>query len=59
VTLVPDGVARVKVLLRHGRSVRVAVHDNVYQYTIRGIQANLGTIWFDAAGRRIDHRKHL
>lgn len=58
VTLVPDGVARVKVRLRHGRSVTVPVHDNVYRNTIHGVSANLGTIWFDAAGHRIDHRKH-
>jgi|GEM_PF-6187162 len=57
VTLVPDGVARVKVRLRGGRSVTVPVRNNVYRYTIRGISANLGTVWFDAAGRRIDHSK--
>lgn len=58
VTLVPDGVARVTVRLRGGRSVSVPVHDNVYRYTIRGISASLGTVWFDAAGRRIDHGRH-
>lgn len=57
VVLVPDGVARVTVRLRHGRSVTVPVRDNVYRYTIRESPASMGTIWFDAAGRRIDHRK--
>jgi hypothetical protein len=57
VTLVPDGVARVTVRLRHGRSITVPVRDNVYRYTIRDSPASMGTIWFDAAGRRIDHRK--
>lgn len=57
VTLVPDGVARVRVRLRGGRSITVPVRNNVYRYTIHGVSANLGTIWFDAAGRRIDHRK--
>jgi hypothetical protein len=57
VTLVPDGVARVTVRLRGGRSVTVSVHDNVYRYTIRGVSADLGTVWFDAAGRRINHSK--
>jgi hypothetical protein len=57
VTLVPDGVARVTVRLRHGRSVTVPVRDNVYRYTIHDSPASMGTIWFDAAGRRIDHHK--
>lgn len=35
VVLVPDGVARVTVRLRHGHSVTVPVRDNVYRYTIR------------------------
>ena len=51
VTLVPDGVARVRVRLRGGRSITVPVR-NVYRYTIHGVSANLGTVWFDAAGRR-------
>jgi hypothetical protein len=57
VTLVPDGVARVTVRLRHGRSITVPVRDNVYRYTIHEFPASMGTIWFDAAGQRIDHRK--
>ncbi len=35
VVLVPDGVARVTVRLRHGHSVTVPVRDNVYRYMIR------------------------
>jgi hypothetical protein len=58
VTLVPDGVARVTVRLRHRRSVTVPVRDNVYHYTTNESPAYMGTIWFDAAGHRIDHRKH-
>jgi hypothetical protein len=58
VTLVPDGVARVTVRLRHRRFVTVPVRDNVYRYTIHESPAAMGTIWFDAAGRRIDHRQH-
>lgn len=58
VTLVPDGVARVTVRLRHKRTVTVPVHDNVYRYTIHDSPAYMGTIWFDAAGHRIDHHKH-
>lgn len=57
VTLVPDGVARVTVRLRHGRSVTVPVRDNVYRYTTHDIPIQLGTIWYDAAGRRVDHRQ--
>jgi hypothetical protein len=56
VVLVPDGVARVTVRLRHGRSVTVPVRDNVYRYTTTESPAFMGTLWFDAAGRRIDHR---
>ncbi|HEY4096859.1 MAG TPA: hypothetical protein VGM33_15165 [Baekduia sp.] len=57
VTLVPDGVARVTVRLRGGRSVTVPVKDNVYSYRIHGSPAYLGTTWFGADGRRIEHRK--
>ena len=58
VTLVPDGVARVKVRLRAGRSVTVPVHNNVYRYTVRGsLPPAWGATWLDAAGHRIDHRK--
>lgn len=56
VTLVPDGVAKVTINLRHGRTVTVPVRDNVYRFSVPGIQSQLGTIWYDAAGRRIDHR---
>jgi hypothetical protein len=55
---VPDGVARVTVRLRHGRSVTVPVRDNVYRHAIHEPPASMGTIWLDDAGRRIDHRKH-
>lgn len=57
IVLVPDGVARVTVHLRHGRSVTVPVHDNTYKYTIHEPPAMMGTVWYDAAGRRIDHRR--
>lgn len=55
-TLVPDGVARVTVNLRHGRTVTVPVRDNVYRFAVHGIASELGTVWYDAAGRRVDHR---
>lgn len=58
ITLVPDGVARVKVRLRHDRSVTVPVTNNVYRYTIHETSANLGTIWLDAAGHQIGRQKH-
>jgi hypothetical protein len=57
VTLVPDGVARVTVRLRGGRSVTVPVVDNVYSYTIHGSPAYLGTTWLGADGRRIAHHE--
>lgn len=57
VTLVPDGVARVRVRLRGGRFITVPVRNNVYRYTIDGVSVNPGTVWFDAAGRRINRRK--
>lgn len=57
IALVPDGVARVTVRLRHGRSVTVPVRDNIYKYVIHESPAMMGTIWLDAAGRRIDHRR--
>ncbi|HWH09998.1 MAG TPA: hypothetical protein VG165_02635 [Solirubrobacteraceae bacterium] len=57
ITLVPDGVARVTVRVRGGHSITVPVHDNVYEYTIHGIQADLGTMWFDADGHRINHSR--
>jgi hypothetical protein len=57
IALVPDGVARVTVRLRHGRSVTVPVHDNTYKYVIHESPAMMGTIWYDAAGQRIDHRR--
>ena len=58
ITLVPDGVARVTVRLRHRQTVTVPVHNNVYRYTTRDSPAFMGTIWYDTQGRRIDHRKH-
>jgi hypothetical protein len=57
ITLVPDGVARVTVRLRHRRSITVPVRDNVYRYTTHESPAYMGTIWYDANGHRIDHRK--
>jgi len=57
VVLVPDGVARVTVRLRHRRSVSVPVRGNVYRYTTTEPPAAMGALWFDAAGRRIDHRR--
>jgi hypothetical protein len=58
VVLVPDGVARVTVRLRHGRSVTVPVRDNVYRYTTTESPASMGAMWFDADGKRIDHRRN-
>lgn len=58
ITLVPDGVARVKVRLRGGKSVIVPVRDNVYEYMIHGISAYLGTTWYDAHGHRIERHTH-
>lgn len=58
VTLVPDGVASVKVRLRHGRSLTAPVRDNVYTYTIHGVSAYLGTTWFGPTGQRIDRPAH-
>jgi hypothetical protein len=54
--LVPDGVARVTVRVRGGKTVTGTVHDNVYQYTITGPGANLGSTWYDAKGNRIPGR---
>lgn len=56
ITLVPDGVARVKVRLRQRRFVTAGVRGNVYQYTRRDIPANLGSTWYDAQGRVIMQR---
>jgi hypothetical protein len=58
ITLVPDGVASVTVRLRHSRTVTVPVRNNVYRYTIHDSPAFMGTVWYDAQGRRIDHRQH-
>jgi hypothetical protein len=55
-TLVPDGVAKVTVNLPHGRTITVPVRDNVYRLAIHGIAIQLGTVWYDATGQRIDHR---
>ncbi|MCW2983717.1 MAG: hypothetical protein JWR63_1287 [Conexibacter sp.] len=54
-TLVPDGVAKVTVNLRHGRTLTVPVRHNVYRFAVPGIQSQLGTVWYDAAGRRLNH----
>jgi hypothetical protein len=57
IALVPDGVARVRVNLRGARTVTVPVKDNIYRYTITDSPAAMGTVWFAADGRRIDHRR--
>lgn len=57
IALVPDGVARVRVNLRGARTVTAPVKDNIYRYTITDSPAFMGTVWLDAAGRRIDHRR--
>jgi hypothetical protein len=57
IAVVPDGVARVTVRLRHGRSVTVPVKDNIYKYVIHESPAMMGTVWLDASGHRIDHRR--
>ncbi|PTL55367.1 hypothetical protein [Paraconexibacter algicola] len=54
-TVVPDGVAKVTVNLRRKRQVTVPVRDNVYRFSVPGIAAEFGTIWYDANGNRIDH----
>jgi hypothetical protein len=54
--LVPDGVARVAVRVRGGKTITADVHDNVYQYLSKGIPINLGVTWFDAGGKRIRGR---
>ncbi len=56
-TLVPDGVARIRIRLRGGRLVNATVHDNVYSYALTGMSAYLGTVWYDAAGHRIARPK--
>ncbi len=58
VTLVPDGVARVTVRVPHGRAITVPVHNNVYRYTTHDIPIQLGAIWYDANGHRINHRQN-
>jgi hypothetical protein len=57
IVLVPDGVASASVRLRGGRWTTVPVHDNIYKYEIHGFPAMLGTIWYDRAGNKIDHRR--
>lgn len=57
VTLVPDGVARVIVGLRHARTVAAPVRDNVYQYETDESPAFMGTVWLDRDGHRIDRRR--
>lgn len=56
-TVVPDGVAKVTVNLRGKRQVTVPVRDNVYRFSVPGIASEFGTIWYDADGKRIEHRK--
>ena len=55
-TLVPDGVARVTVRVRGGRTITLPVINNVFQFISRnGPPPYLGTRWFDAHGRPIAH----
>jgi len=56
--LVPDGVARVDVRLRHRRKVTAAVHDNYYEVnTGDEIAPAWGVRWLDSQGNTIDHRR--
>jgi len=55
--LVPDGVARVIVRLRHHRKVAAPVHDNFYEVnTGDELAPAWGVRWLDAQGNIIDHR---
>jgi hypothetical protein len=57
--LVPDGVARVVVRLRHRRERAATVHGNVYVVnTGSELAPGWGVRWLDAEGRRIAHRRN-
>jgi hypothetical protein len=56
ITLVPDGVARVKVRLRQRRYATADVRENVYHYIRHDFPANMGSTWYDAAGHVIKRR---
>lgn len=55
--LVPDGVAAVRVRMRGGQTVTARVHDNLYEIDLPGAGADLGAVWLDAQGHRIDHHE--
>lgn len=56
--LVPDGVARVIVCLRHHRTVTAAVHDNYYEVNTGNETApGWGVRWLDAHGNTIEHQR--
>ena len=56
--LVPNGVARVIVRLRHHRKVTATVHDNYYEVnTGDEIAPAWGVRWLDSQGNTIDHRR--
>jgi hypothetical protein len=57
VTLVPDAVASARIRLRGNRHTTARVHDNTYRYTSIGLNPFWGAAWFDASGRKIDHRR--
>jgi hypothetical protein len=55
--LVPDGVARVIIRLRHHRYLSAPVHDNYYEVnTGNELAPAWGVRWLDARGHTIDHR---
>jgi hypothetical protein len=56
--LVPDGVARVVIRLRHHRHVAATVHDNYYEInTGDELAPAWGVRWLDARGHTIEHRR--
>jgi hypothetical protein len=56
--LVPDGVARVVIRLRHHRTLTAPVRDNLYEVnTGRELAPGWGERWLDASGNRIEHRR--
>jgi hypothetical protein len=56
--VVPDGVARVIIRLRHQRLVSATVHDNYYEAsTGNELAPGWAVRWLDAQGHTIDHRR--
>jgi hypothetical protein len=56
--LVPDGVARVVLRMRHHRYLAAAVRDNYYEInTGSELAPAWGVRWLDAHGHTIDHRR--